>query len=632
MLAIETVRAAMRAHGINVPDTKTSWRQRCPAHDGKRNSLAVKRGDRCVLLKCHSKGCRPEQIAASVGLSMDQLRDDTPGSHRATTTSGHTSFRDVDIYPYRDEAGEVLFEVVRQEQGERLPGKKPIKRFQVRVTRGRRYLYSLDGVRRVLFDLPEVIEAIAEEKIVLVVEGEKAVRAAARLGYVATTNFGGAGNWAKDGVDSYGYSESLRGANVCLLPDNDEPGVGHMLDLGRSLQKVGADVRVVRLPELPPKGDLCDWIDAGGTATALGRLIEDAVLFGEWERELLDAASPLPMPKRLLDVSQEAGPEFLVEELLVAGEISWFGGHDGVMKSALALHLSAAVAVGGRAFRRFQTKKGPVLFVSGEDPEGIIRNRVEAMCAGESWDLRHALENIHALALSGLDMSDEAWRAALKAYVANIRPVLIVLDPLFELISGDENSNTEARVVVRLLRELTTICGSTVIVVHHFKKPSEGARKADLFRGANAPLKASRQTYAIDQDSDGVLVVECLKFSRGAIRGTVREKFSVVPHIETAHGQETDWRFAQFAYQGTASRAKEKASDAIRSVLSGGQRRGSDEIKKALRGKGISATVLSSTLRTLEQAGEISFQRGNRGKKLWGLTESDSDAEQAEQP
>lgn len=630
MSAIETVRAAMRAHGINVPDGKTSWRQRCPAHGGKRDSLVVRQGRRCVLLTCHSKGCPPAQIAASVGLSVKELRNDTPGGLGAAPTTGRASYRDVDVYLYRDEQDEVLFEVVRQERGERLPGKKPDKQFRVRVRRGDRFVYSLDGVQRVLFNLPEVIEAVAEEKVVLVVEGEKAARAVAGLGYVATTNFAGAGNWAKDGVDKYGYSESLRGARVCLLPDNDEPGVGHMRDVGRSLQKVGADVRVVLLPGLPPKGDVCDWIDVGGTATALGTLIEAAVPFSDWERDKLDAASPLPKPKRLLDVSQEAGPEFLAEDLLVAGEISWFGGRDGVMKSALALHLSVAVSVGGRAFGRFQTKRGPVLFVSGEDPEGIIRNRVEAMCTGESWDLRQALENIHVLALSGLDMSEEKWRAALKAYVGQIRPVLVVLDPFFELTSGDENSNSEARVVVRLMRELTTVCDSTLLVVHHFKKAVEGTPKGDLFRGANAPLKASRQTYAIDLDADGVLLVECLKFSRGAIRGSVRERFKVVPAIETAHGHQTDWRSARFVFQCTTARAREKASDAIRSLLSDGRRRGSDESKKALRGKTISATEISSALGNLERTGEIRFEKGERGKKLWGLAEHK--AEQAEQP
>lgn len=80
---------------------------------------------------------------------------------------------------------------------------------------------------------------------------------------MATTNAGGAGKWRDE------YGEYLRGRSVVVLPDNDEPGREHAAKVARSLQGVAAGVRVLELPNLPPKGDVSDWLDAGGLVDEL---------------------------------------------------------------------------------------------------------------------------------------------------------------------------------------------------------------------------------------------------------------------------------------------------------------------------------------------------------------------------
>ena len=71
-------------------------------------------------------------------------------------------------------------------------------------------------------------------------------------------------------------SETLRGADVILCPDNDDAGRKHMDDAAASLQGVARPVRLLTLPGLPPKGDVSDWIKAGGTREQLDLLIEHA--------------------------------------------------------------------------------------------------------------------------------------------------------------------------------------------------------------------------------------------------------------------------------------------------------------------------------------------------------------------
>jgi hypothetical protein len=69
----------------------------------------------------------------------------------------------------------------------------------------------------------------------------------------------------------------LAGADVAILPDNDEAGRAHAAAVAASLRAHGCAVRVVALPGLPLKGDLTDWVAAGGTRKQLLALVDGLV-------------------------------------------------------------------------------------------------------------------------------------------------------------------------------------------------------------------------------------------------------------------------------------------------------------------------------------------------------------------
>jgi DNA primase len=122
-----------------------------------------------------------------------------------------------------------------------------------------RWIWSLGDTRRVLYRLPEISEAIANERAIFIAEGEKAADALAAIGVCATCSPHGAGKWR----DS--YSEHLKGADVVILPDIDAPGELHGQAVAKSLVGIAARVRVLRLAGVPDGGDVYDWLKAGGT-------------------------------------------------------------------------------------------------------------------------------------------------------------------------------------------------------------------------------------------------------------------------------------------------------------------------------------------------------------------------------
>jgi putative DNA primase/helicase len=236
----------------NVHQCGDGWTARCPAHDDQKPSLSVSVGDDGrVLIHCH-RGCPPERIVQMLGLKLSDLfppkpeRKPKPEPERKIVT----------VYPYVDESGKLLFEVVRYEP----------KAFAQRRPDGKGgYIYNINGVRRVLYRLPDVLKAVQAGETIFIVEGEKDADALCGLGFVATTNPHGAGKWRDD------YSETLKGAHVVILPDKDEPGRKHAESVAKSLWGKASSIKVVELPGDGRQGRqrlAQGWWDERGAAQA----------------------------------------------------------------------------------------------------------------------------------------------------------------------------------------------------------------------------------------------------------------------------------------------------------------------------------------------------------------------------
>jgi hypothetical protein len=264
----------------NVKPSGDGWSGRCPAHDDRKNSLSVHRGqDGRVLVKCQAgAGCPVERIVAGAGLTMADL---FPPREDRVRSNGHGRHI-VATYDYTDESGTLLYQAVRYQP----------KDFKQRQPDGQGgWLYHLRGVRRVLYRLPELLAA-DPDAWVLVPEGEKDVERTRREGFVATCNAMGAGKWDAS------YSEFLRGRRVVLLPDNDQDGEAHVAKVAPALHGIAREVRVLRLPNLPPKGDVSDWFAAGATREELEHLIANAPV---WTPSTDDSDGATAKPAAFLD-------------------------------------------------------------------------------------------------------------------------------------------------------------------------------------------------------------------------------------------------------------------------------------------------------------------------------------------
>ena len=183
------------------------------------------------------------------------------------------------IYDYRGADGLLLFQVLRLEP----------KSFRQRRPDGNGgWSYKLDDVKRVPYRLPELLAAPSDAHV-FVAEGEKDVDRLRHFGLRATCNAGGAGKWLAE------FAVYLEGRQVVILPDHDEAGERHGLDVAAKIIGSAQSVRVLRLPGLPPKGDVSDWLDAGGTPEALHDLVVSTTPSNRAAIELPVRPSPAAM-------------------------------------------------------------------------------------------------------------------------------------------------------------------------------------------------------------------------------------------------------------------------------------------------------------------------------------------------
>jgi 5S rRNA maturation endonuclease (ribonuclease M5) len=384
-------------------------------------------------------------------------------------------------YEYFDEQGELIFQVCRRTN--------PKGFYQRRPDGEGGWINNLEGVRRILYRLPELLHS-DESAFVFVCEGEKDVDALHRLGLVATTNSGGAGKWRDE------YNEALRNRHVVVLPDNDEAGRNHATQVATSLQGIAASVRVVELPNLPDKGDVSDWLMTGGTAEQLQEIANRAALFKAATASKQQSGI---MSARDLLAREFAEAKYAVQGLFSEG-VTILAGKPKLGKSWLSLGIAVAVASGGDALGSIPVRQGDVLYLALEDGERRLQDRLQLIIGNgsipEKLELATQWKRLDEGGLEEL----EVW------LMAHPEARLIVIDTLKRVrprAKGRAQLYDVDYEAVEPLGNLGRKYGISIAVVHHSRK-MESDDPLDLISGS----------FGLSGAADGAMV---LKRARGQV-------------------------------------------------------------------------------------------------------------------
>lgn len=439
-------------------------------------------------LIAHKNGCDRKSAAA-------WLRENIEGE--ATTPPPS---RAVATYRYEDESGQLIHEVVRLEP----------KSFRQRRPDGRGgHIWNMKGVPPTLYNLPRVRAAAMRGDLVFVVEGEKDADRLNSLGLVATCNAGGAGKWHPD------HTEQLVGAQVAIIPDNDEAGHAHAEKVALSCHERRGAPRIIDLHLTHQKADVSDWLAAGGTADDLLAMFDKAAPFRphiEDGSNVHPFVAPGEASFNIIDPSCWQGQEPPAREWMLDGWLprrraAYITGAGGAGKSLLGQQLATCIALGEPLFG-IATQQAPAIYLTAEDDADELQRRQRAICrtlGTQEANLRGTLFHISLFGQTANEMvtfdredgmqTTPAWKKLVNA-ARMTGAKFIVLDNVSHLFAGNEIDRSQVTAFANLLNSLALEIDGTVLLIGHPNK------SGDAYSGSTAWENAFRARLYFDAPKD----------------------------------------------------------------------------------------------------------------------------------
>ena len=169
-------------------------------------------------------------------------------------------------------------------------------------------------------------------------------------------------------------------------------------------------------------------------------------------------------------------PDELISGILRRGHKMLISGSSKAGKSFLLMELCISIAE-GKKWLGFDCKKGRVLYVNLEiDPASAI-NRFLKIYEALGWKMTNA-ENIIIWNLRGHAVPLDKLVPKLVRRVRDQQLDAIIIDPIYKVITGDENNASDMGAFCNQFDKICTDTGCSVIYCHHHSKGSQGMKKA----------------------------------------------------------------------------------------------------------------------------------------------------------
>jgi hypothetical protein len=400
----------------------------------------------------------------------------------------------VATYDYTDESGERLYQTCRFEP----------KDFRQRRPDGKGgWIWNLDGARRVPYRWPELLKF--PDATVFVTEGEKDADRVASLGHCATTV--ACGKWTDDCI------RALASRDVLIIEDNDEAGRKKATEAAQALYGTAETIRIVRLPNLPDKGDVSDWLDAD--ARRAEKLVEISFNAPVWTPKDDTATEAPPSPWRFHTDEDPEPTAWLIKGVLPETGTALVSGMWGSFKTTVSLDIAVSVITGEQFAGRFPVKrKGGVAYIAAEGAAGLSsRLTAIARTRGALGALPFAYRSDcpPLTAPDALDkltiMVKDAAKHLKNRFSAPLVAVFIdtVVTAAGYAKAGDDNDAAVAQRLVSVMSRVSQRTGALVAGVDHF-----GKVEATGTRGSSAKEGAA----------DTVLALLCDRELNGTVRNT----------------------------------------------------------------------------------------------------------------
>ena len=224
-------------------------------------------------------------------------------------------------------------------------------------------------------------------------------------------------------------------------------------------------------------------------------------------------------------------PDEMIEGILRKGRKMLIAGPSKAGKTYLLLELCICFAE-GLCWLDFRCRKCRALYVNLELPPETCLERIRSICRILGVD-PDQLVDLGTWDLRGKAMPLDLLLPELIERVQKGNYDVVVLDPLYKTLTGDENSATDMAYFFNLLDELCQKTGATAIFCHHHSKGFQGyKRSADRASGSGVFARdpdAVLDMIELEIPRDIRDLMEDMGTTLWRVEGTLREFASFSP-------------------------------------------------------------------------------------------------------
>lgn len=533
MKSLDRIIEALEMHGSKVRKHAGYIVAQCPTHHDTTPSLSLKQTDDRTLLKCFA-GCDTNHILETIGLSMrdsyDQPIDVAPVVNMADYLLKQTNIVEQPIetttptnepieYIYYNENWEPVAKTIKTIGAD---GKKTFRQHR---HINNMWIPGLNGFEPPLYELPVVLDAIANNIPIFIVEGEKdadTINNMQGLNAVATTAPMGAGKWRQQ------HTQQLFGAkNVCIIHDNDEPGINHAINIQTQLNEAGITTRILTPKTGKDTTDhfnaghgINDFIDASQQIQEAQKDQEQKQLqkaineerIKQTARETVrkeitetNAANRYQLPtytQNLTDELQQPDEQtqYIINDLWPTGANISLTATYKAGKTSTINNIIKALADQQPLFGHFQTNHtGRIAYFNYE----VSPNQMRRWLRETNITNEQLIQIIHMRGHTWPLTSDYVIKQTIELLATNNITTLI-LDPLARAFigSGDENSNQDVGIFLDTLDYIKDQAGvaNLLIAAHTGRNAEQGNSRA---RGASRFDDWVDARWMLSKDTDG---------------------------------------------------------------------------------------------------------------------------------
>ena len=461
-------------------DGHNHWMAQCPAHNDGRPSLSITAGEDGETLAYCFAGCEFTDIIERAGV----MRPREDALQRAAEQALREA-RERAEYVYTDDAGQPLIRVTRD------PG-KVIRQWH---WDGAGWQPGTNGVVPPLYRLTSINAAVQSGTTIYVVEGEKDADALVAAGVCATTAIGGAKRKWEDA-----WTQSLRGADVVIVRDKDEPGHAHAQKVYDALATEGITASVV---EAKAGKDAFDHLSAGygvsdfvSIQMALDEMLSDVGINLLDVRHMLTNAPP--------------ATEWAWDGIAARGSLTMLFGSGKTGKSFLAMEVViSALTGGGVVAGRWVAPASWALMIDAENGEIRTWRRLHALGVPDT-----VAGTLHIADAVGVNLSAEKDMTALRTLMDTIRtsgPGVIVFDSATALRNVGIDDEWRASVVRQFINDIRSLLRQQDVglFIHHENGEGRMMGSRDWRNGSDNGVRLSKVIFENEPSATEVALDFC---------------------------------------------------------------------------------------------------------------------------